>query len=259
MEKISCIYRIVCLVTKKCYIGQTFYFERRKREHLNELRKGTHWNTHLQAAFNKYGKENFVFEILEYVELPENFEENKHAYKDFLCSYEQKWINYYNSANSEFGYNNSPSSGTRRGSKTSLETRQKQSEARKGKPKSEEHRRKISEGNKNKIISPETRKKQSDAHKDKPGFPGFKGKTHTPETRKKQSEAHKGKPGTFKGRHHTQEARQKIGNAARNRKQSQEQVYKRVRARKLTIESKQYIICTNCNNKKDRLVLPFAS
>ena len=60
------IYKIVNIVTNKVYIGQTKRdIEKRWKEHINELNKNIHNNLHLQRSWNKYGKENFVFDIIE--------------------------------------------------------------------------------------------------------------------------------------------------------------------------------------------------
>lgn len=59
------IYIIKNLVNSKIYVGSTkIAFHTRKTKHLNSLRNNTHYNEHLQNAWNKYGEENFVFEIL---------------------------------------------------------------------------------------------------------------------------------------------------------------------------------------------------
>lgn len=61
----SCIYRIRNLIDNKCYIGSTSYFSRRKSAHINSLNKNQHHSIKLQRAYNKYGKTNFIIEIIE--------------------------------------------------------------------------------------------------------------------------------------------------------------------------------------------------
>lgn len=61
----SGIYRIRNLVNGKCYIGSAFNFERRFILHRHFLRNQKH-NPKLQRAWNKYGEDAFVFEIIEY-------------------------------------------------------------------------------------------------------------------------------------------------------------------------------------------------
>jgi len=63
------IYQITNMANGKYYIGSAESFARREWQHKNDLRKGTHKNPRLQAAWNKYGDGMFVFEILE--EVPE--------------------------------------------------------------------------------------------------------------------------------------------------------------------------------------------
>lgn len=59
------IYAITNVLTDTRYIGQTgVSFERRYIHHQWKLRNHQHDNQHLQAAFDKYGEDNFVFEVL---------------------------------------------------------------------------------------------------------------------------------------------------------------------------------------------------
>lgn len=60
------IYKIENLVNGKVYIGQTRKrFKRRKGSHVAKLKGNYHINDHLQNSWNKYGKENFKFSIIE--------------------------------------------------------------------------------------------------------------------------------------------------------------------------------------------------
>ena len=63
------IYRITNMVNNKYYIGSAESFARREWQHRNDLKRGAHKNPHIQASWNKYGGDAFVFEILE--EVPE--------------------------------------------------------------------------------------------------------------------------------------------------------------------------------------------
>lgn len=60
-----CVYRIVCFVTGKCYVGQTLSPDRRKLEHFRLLKSKKHHSVHLQNAYKKYGRKSFYFEVLE--------------------------------------------------------------------------------------------------------------------------------------------------------------------------------------------------
>lgn len=88
------IYKILCLVNNKIYIGQTINLKQRKVYHFTYLKRNAHTNIHLQNAFNKYGKKNFVFEILEFCKDLNHLNER-----------EQYWIYFYKSYNSKYGFN----------------------------------------------------------------------------------------------------------------------------------------------------------
>lgn len=64
-SKICGVYKILNLVNYKFYIGSSNDIQSRWRSHKNALQNGTHGNLHLQNAWNKYGGENFKFEIIE--------------------------------------------------------------------------------------------------------------------------------------------------------------------------------------------------
>jgi len=126
------IYKIENLVNGKIYIGQTSLNpSRRRKNHLNGLKKNIHYNNHLQRAFNKYGECNFKFTVLNYA-----------TDKKTLDQLEKDYINYYHCLDPHFGYNHkcggsngkhtletcNKISKTKKGVKLSLETRKKMSE-----------------------------------------------------------------------------------------------------------------------------------
>lgn len=59
------VYKIRNVVNQKFYVGSTTNMKERARTHRNKLRRGAHHTPHLQAAWNKYGEECFVFEVVE--------------------------------------------------------------------------------------------------------------------------------------------------------------------------------------------------
>lgn len=65
--KKNVIYCIVNVINNKKYIGSTCYFNKRKQLHLKRLNSNIHHSKILQNSWNKYGENNFVFEILEEV------------------------------------------------------------------------------------------------------------------------------------------------------------------------------------------------
>lgn len=60
-----CVYAIVNLINGRRYIGSTISFQSRIGLHRNQLRRQAHENRHLQAAWNKYGEDAFVFGVVE--------------------------------------------------------------------------------------------------------------------------------------------------------------------------------------------------
>ncbi len=62
------VYRIRNVIDSRCYYGSSTNLDKRwKYEHLQALKRNKHYNSHLQNAWNKYGGENFVFEIVELI------------------------------------------------------------------------------------------------------------------------------------------------------------------------------------------------
>lgn len=75
------------------YIGQSINLNKRKGRHFSNLRNNTHSNDYLQRSFNKYGEENFTFDIIEYCNIDE------------LDSKEIYYIKEYDSMDINKGYN----------------------------------------------------------------------------------------------------------------------------------------------------------
>lgn len=63
--KKSGIYYIKNNINNKCYIGSSVNIIKRLSHHKNRLNNNLHCNPHLQKSWNKYGKENFSFGIIE--------------------------------------------------------------------------------------------------------------------------------------------------------------------------------------------------
>lgn len=59
------IYKILNNINNKFYIGSTNNYKRRWYQHKYKLKNNKHCNIYLQHAWNKYGKDNFEFIILE--------------------------------------------------------------------------------------------------------------------------------------------------------------------------------------------------
>ncbi len=63
----SCVYAIVNVMNGKRYIGSTWNFQNRLQTHRFHLRRGTHANRYLQAAWKKYGENAFIFGVMQEV------------------------------------------------------------------------------------------------------------------------------------------------------------------------------------------------
>lgn len=62
------IYQIRNTRTNKIYIGSTNNFKKRAYQHESRLNAGKHYNKYLLAAWNKWGSDNFIFEVVEVIE-----------------------------------------------------------------------------------------------------------------------------------------------------------------------------------------------
>ena len=78
-DDISGIYQIYCSINNKSYIGQAYHiWNRCASKHCNMLKKHNHPNKHLQAAFNKYGIENFEWSVIKLCPIDQlNIEEER--------------------------------------------------------------------------------------------------------------------------------------------------------------------------------------
>ena len=176
------IYKIENLINHKVYIGQTVDYTRRVYLHTHYLMNNRHINTHLQNAWNKYGSDNFKFELI--CDFTNEFEQYDRVTQDkVLNEAEVFWIKQFKATDENFGYNLSEGGdgatlfGERNGSygkKKSVETRNKISatinkngshsgskNGRYGKEVSSETRTKISLANKGRVQSPEERNMRS--------------------------------------------------------------------------------------------------
>ena len=163
------IYKTTNLVNGKLYVGQ------HKATTFDKYYKGS--GQLLTRAFKKYGKENFLCEILATAET-----------KDELNALETYWISKLNTRDTAVGYNITEGGEGTVGYKHTDEAKKKMSLAKKGKPLSPEHCKaiglrslghKMSEETKAKLIAINTGRKASD------------------ETRQKMREAHERNPRNF--------------------------------------------------------------
>lgn len=185
------IYQITNMVNGKYYIGSAESFARREWQHKYELKKGTHKNPRLQAAWNKYGPEAFVFEVLE------DIAEGRDAF-----DVENTYL--FQHVGRRECYNvNTDAIGMRTGIPHTQAAKDKTSASRKGKAAGPDHYRYGKE------VAPEVRAKIGAAQKGKPKAAGRK---VTEEGRAKiranieAGRSHK----HWLGKHHTEEAKAKL-------------------------------------------------
>jgi len=122
------IYQVRNLVDGKRYIGSSIDLKARKSQHFSSLRRNCHFNSHLQRSFDKYGINNFVFEILCYAEKDQ----------EYLFLLEENYISFYKANDGAFGYNMRLEANTNVGTRRSEETKLKMSLSRSGYKHSEE-------------------------------------------------------------------------------------------------------------------------
>lgn len=184
------IYRITNMANNKFYVGSADSFARREWQHKYHLRRNEHKNPHLQAAWNKYGEEMFVFEVLETI--PEG--ENQLVWED-------KWLR--ECVGKDDCYNvNTLASAPRLGIVLSEVAKQNISEGRKGKHGGANHYRY------GQTISEDVRKKIGDAQRGKPKKSGRKISYAGMEKIRAAAEA--GHYSHWEGRNHTEESKDKM-------------------------------------------------
>ena len=64
------VYKIINIINGKIYVGSASSkggFRKRWNEHRSALKNNQHHSKHLQSAWNKYGENSFIFEIIEIV------------------------------------------------------------------------------------------------------------------------------------------------------------------------------------------------
>lgn len=129
------IYRITHKASGTTYVGSAMNVRKRWSRHRRDLYHGRHCNPHLQAAFDKYGKDAFEWDILEEV-------------KEIgaLAGREQFWLNEYKEHGVVYNFGEC-AANNRHGVKCTLEVRRRISEILTGREVSEETRSRLSKAN----------------------------------------------------------------------------------------------------------------
>lgn len=192
MDTISGVYSIKNNITNLEYIGSSKNIEKRWKEHLWMLESRKHHSKKLQNAWNKHGKDNFTFSIIEECEL------------ELLLETEQFWIDKKQAYKRKFGYNICEKANSVIGKKHSEETIKKI------------RRAKLGDLNPNwngKSCYSETRekKRQQNLGEKNP----FYGKKHSEKTREKISFSHKGEKNYLYGKKLKESHRKKMTKSVR--------------------------------------------
>lgn len=193
------IYKIENIINGHCYIGQSIDLGRRIRNHFTELKRNNHHNNHLQNAYKKHGKRNFVFSVLIYCENNE------------LTRYEQWFVD---TIDPEYNICRE-CVDSKKGIVPSEETKRKISESNKGKMNQEE-KQKLSErmtGNKYALGYKQTKEERQRMK----GNKIWLGRKHSEDSKNKISEAKKGN-----GHKHSEETKRKLSEANIGKKLSEE-------------------------------------
>lgn len=175
-NQLSGIYRILNKINGNCYIGSSPNVEKRYKHHLSTLRHNSSRCSILQKAFNKYGEDNFEFQVILCCK------------PEYRLYYEQQLIR---ELNSQYNVFTNVSDSPLRQFTFTEQSKLKMSIAHKGKKLSEQHKHNISLANKGRVFSKESKDKIRKAKQNT---------TLSQETIKKMSEAKKGKPWSEKRR-----------------------------------------------------------
>jgi len=151
----SGIYKITNIVNNKVYIGSSSRLHQRFIKHKNDLDGGRHTNKHLQSSYDKYGRDSFVFEIIEICN------------KDIFLEREQFYCDLYKSNCKAKGYNKRLIVESNRGFSFKMPPSAKEELRRQGieRGRTDEFKKFMSNLHKGKEVSSETRKKMSESHK----------------------------------------------------------------------------------------------
>ena len=103
---ISGVYRITNPTNDKFYIGSAVDIRRRWQDHRYDVEVRESASTHFYCALKKYGSENFIWEVIDEIDLS-NIRDKNHK-RLFLKYLEQHYLDTLTPWKPEIGYNHNP-------------------------------------------------------------------------------------------------------------------------------------------------------
>lgn len=212
-HRLGAVYAIVHLRSGALYVGSSVNVKQRWENHRTRLKCGTHTNKKLQAAWAKYGHQEFEFSILE-----------DRIALAMLRAREQAWIDGTLAATREGGFNLCPIAGSFLGRKHSEATKEKCRAAKLGRPAPAHVAENLRAFNEGRVFTKEHREAIGVAHRGRKRAAeavektaaAHRGKKRSEETRAKMSAASAGNT-KWLGRKHTEEAKRKQSEARGNK------------------------------------------
>jgi group I intron endonuclease len=240
MDKITGIYRILCVANGRYYYGSTIDIWRRWNTHKRLLKRNIHHNIIMQSSWNKHGENAFRCEIIELTS------------KEKLIEIESNYLKKYVGKRNCMNISREADCPTR-GTILKESHRKKISMSKKGKSFSDSHRAALRRSRLGKKLSEKTKQKLSLALTGKKRTKKIK-QNLSDERRKQLKEAFSGKNNPFYGKsrfgknnpfygkHHSDESREKISKVKKSiSDETRQRMSDAHKGKKLTDSHRQHI------------------
>lgn len=159
------IYKSLCTVNSKCYIGQTTRtLSRRRVEHQNQAKNNSRSCKYFHNALMKYGFDKFVWTVEYSAKTKEELNQKEQEFIIVNNSFGENGYNLCFGGNSNAGYKHTR---PKKGFKHTLEERKRISKRMLGRKLSEDTKEKIRKANFGKKASKKTKRKMSESNKGK--------------------------------------------------------------------------------------------
>jgi group I intron endonuclease len=207
MEPFGVIYKATNTVNGKIYIGQTVRrLSYRRKIHIRNAFVDKS-NTYFHRSIRKHGRENFVWEIIEYCNSADEMNDMEFHYIKQYNSFKPGGYNMTYGGDGTSGYNVSEETKKKIGKKAKDRLKNPKNNPMYGKELTVEHRSNISKALKGRYVG-----------KDNPWY----GRKHSEESKLKMSKSRSGSNNHFYGEHLSKEHRRKISESNKGREFSEE-------------------------------------